>query len=604
MSQEIRPSQYITTFGPGALVETPDGPHILCGTTDVLKRIQSKTIQMDELSIRDIRLQRGLLAGDKIFKLPDNQNWPSFTHPARKFPRWNLCVQHKPNVIHSSEDGCPQCTGSSREKSKQSKHAIRFLTACPSGHLDDVNWRYLIHSSNDPKNPTPPTKCSANYFLWTGAGASLSAITIHCPLCHAVKALGEIYSSRLPCRGNRPENIGSDFERCETNDQAIVVQRGSFQLRLPEVVTSLTIPPLVSTIHRILQREDIQTAISAAKIFGLTEDTFKKVLDAWVLEKKIPKEVHEALQKYVWKDILQAIEALESVSAPKSRLEYLKQEHTALTGVIDSGGFPPYPTESERRPGEPVSFQVESSSIRTDVVSPNSGMKFRVMPIERLRVVIVQVGYRRVEYVGPDSKLSPSRGSHPSNPDQFWIPGVEQFGEGLFIDLNPHFKNQSNWYPQGASAIEWDKNIIHKVSEGDLLQWNALSVWWHSLSHRLINALSLHSGYSSTAIRERIYLSQTTSGESRGGILLYTTQPGGDGTMGGLTSMATQFEHILQMALASIDRCSNDPLCEHAALDEVSKLGAACYSCEMVSETSCEHYNGYLNRRLLLDNRP
>jgi len=145
MSQGLRPSQYITTFGPGALIETPSGPHILCGTEDVLHRIHEQGIRMEELSIRDMRLQAGLLSGDRIFKLPDGQTWERFYYPTKRFPTWNLCVQHADaNVIHRSSDGCPRCAvGSKREESKKNKYTIRFLVACPKGHLDDVNWHYL-----------------------------------------------------------------------------------------------------------------------------------------------------------------------------------------------------------------------------------------------------------------------------------------------------------------------------------------------------------------------------------------------------------------------------------------------------------------------------
>jgi hypothetical protein len=600
MSQGLRPSQYITTFGPGAIVETPSGPHILCGTEEVLSKIQNAGIKMDDLSIRDMRLQKGLLSGDKIFKLPDSDNWDNFMHPTRRFPTWNLCVQHlDANIIHKSDEGCPVCKGPKREESKKSKYAIRFLVACPNGHLDDVNWRFLVHA--DRNNPSGAITCPATHFLWVGSGASLSAIRIRCPVCSSQKELGEIYSSRLKCRGRRPENPGTDFEDC-SSDEAIVVQRGSFQLRLPEVITSLTIPPLVTALHRILQREDMQLCILTVKTFGFTEENFLRLLNAWTSERKIPIQVSDQLKNVSWGDIREAIEAIDSVSGAKTRLEYLQQEHLALTDVIETG-FPPYPTEGERRPGEPVSFQVESTAIRRDVLGPAGDMQFRVMPIERLRVVMVQVGYRRVDYDN-NPQLSPSRGRHPLNADQYWIPGVEQFGEGIYIDLNPNFKLQRNWYPQGSSTSEWENKISPTAGPNDLVIWNALSVWWHSLSHRLINALSLHSGYSSTAIRERIYLSPTADNELRGGILLYTTQPGGDGTMGGLTSLVPQFDHIFQLALANIERCSNDPLCEHAEIDPISKLGAACYSCQMVSETSCEHYNGYLNRRILLDNLP
>jgi len=601
MAQGLRPSQYITTFGPGALVETPAGPHILMGTAEVLNRIHGVPIDMEQLAIRDIRLQRGLLDGDRIFKIPDSQNWEGFTYPTRKFPHWNLCVQHQEfNVIHKASEGCPECkAGANRRESQKNKYAIRFLIACPNGHLDDVNWNYLIHT----RRGEPQTQwCSCNHFHWLGSGSSLSAIRIRCPVCSAEKPLGEIYSSRLPCRGNRPEVRNAPFET-DCQAEAIVVQRGSFQLRLPEVITSLTIPPLVLPIHRILQRDSILTLVRDLKEMDqLNETWFRRLIQLRVQSRKLTAQIEAELNQTLWNEIVDALNSIERASVKKSRAEYLRQEHESLIGVVDTG-FPPYPHDSDRRPGEPISFQVEATQIRKEVRGPNGKLTFRVMPIERLRVVIVQVGHRRVEYVGPKSHLTPSRGAHPMNPDEYWVPGVEQFGEGIYVDLNP-VDGQSNWYPQGSQSRRWDEVVPSAEGPNELVTWNALSVWWHSFSHRLINAMSLHSGYSSTAIRERIYLSTTNTGEMRGGILLYTTQPGGDGTMGGLTSLVPDFEHILELAFNGVDRCSNDPLCEHAELDIVSKLGAACYSCEMVSETSCEHYNGYLHRGLLLENRP
>lgn len=602
MAQGLRPSQYITTFGPGAMVETPSGPHILLSTQDVLSRIHNIPIDMNDLAIRDIRLQRGLLDGDRIFKIPDSQNWDRFSYPVRKFPTWNLCVQHQNfNVIHKAEDGCPECRSeANRKESRKNKYAIRFLVACPNGHLDDVNWPFLIHSQQGQQQNS---NCGCNHFHWIGSGSSLSSIVIRCPVCSVEKQLGEIYSYKMRCRGRRPEKGSAPFEACDT-DQAIVVQRGSFQLRLPEVITSLTIPPLVSPIHRVLQADEIQTLVKDLKdLEKFTEVDFRKLIKRRSTEKKISGQMEIQLDQTSWVDITEALDGIERTSTKKSRADYLKQEHQSLVDVVDTG-FPPYPHDNERRQGEPISFQVEASQIRRNVEGPSGNRIFRVMPIERLRVVIVQVGYRRVEYVGTNSVLSPSRGAHPTNPDEFWIPGVEQFGEGVFIDLNPERLNQLNWYPQGEIARNWDANIPAATGPNELVLWNALSVWWHSLSHRLINAMALHSGYSSTAIRERVYLSTNEDGEMRGGILLYTTQPGGDGTMGGLTSLVPNFEHIFELALSGVDRCSNDPLCEHAEIDPVSKLGAACYSCEMVSETSCEHYNGYLHRGLLLENLP
>ncbi len=51
--------------------------------------------------------------------------------------------------------------------------------------------------------------------------------------------------------------------------------------------------------------------------------------------------------------------------------------------------------------------------------------------------------------------------------------------------------------------------------------------------------------------------------------------------------------------------CSNDPICaDHHpgdAVDERALQGAACHGCLLVSETSCERRNNYLDRALLVE---
>jgi hypothetical protein len=139
-----------------------------------------------------------------------------------------------------------------------------------------------------------------------------------------------------------------------------------------------------------------------------------------------------------------------------------------------------------------------------------------------------------------------------------------------------------------------DRNQLHPVF-----------VWWHTFAHRIINALSVDSGYSSAAIRERVFIDVNESdGAANGGILLYTAQPGGDGTLGGLIALVPEFERVIRGALRNIDACSNDPLCGEEQFGYGKYNGAACYACSLISETSCEHRNMRLDRNLLLQNLP
>jgi hypothetical protein len=94
------------------------------------------------------------------------------------------------------------------------------------------------------------------------------------------------------------------------------------------------------------------------------------------------------------------------------------------------------------------------------------------------------------------------------------------------------------------------------------------------------------------------------SGDASGGVLLYTAQPGGDGTLGGMVALVPEFERVMDAVFRDLDSCSNDPLCGEESFSPGKYNGAACYACALVSETSCEHRNLRLDRNLLLQNLP
>jgi len=83
------------------------------------------------------------------------------------------------------------------------------------------------------------------------------------------------------------------------------------------------------------------------------------------------------------------------------------------------------------------------------------------------------------------------------------------------------------------------------------------------------------------------------------GLLLYTATPDSDGSLGGLADngLPQRLEPLIRDALERATFCSSDPLCGHSAPGEIGDLnGAACHACLLVSETSCERGNRYLDR--------
>jgi hypothetical protein len=86
------------------------------------------------------------------------------------------------------------------------------------------------------------------------------------------------------------------------------------------------------------------------------------------------------------------------------------------------------------------------------------------------------------------------------------------------------------------------------------------------------------------------------------GLLIYTSTPDADGTMGGLSRQArpARMEQLILQSLVDHELCSADPLCsEGMARSGSNGNHAACHNCVYLPETSCEAWNGFLDRTLL-----
>ena len=130
----------------------------------------------------------------------------------------------------------------------------------------------------------------------------------------------------------------------------------------------------------------------------------------------------------------------------------------------------------------------------------------------------------------------------------------------------------------------------------------------HTLSHLLINQLVYECGYSSAALRERLYVSDSEEAPMAG-VLIYTASGDSDGTMGGLVRMGRPgfLGPMLRRAIDSAQWCSADPVCMEAGSEggqgpESLNL-AACHNCALVPETSCEEFNRFLDRGVIIGTR-
>ena len=126
----------------------------------------------------------------------------------------------------------------------------------------------------------------------------------------------------------------------------------------------------------------------------------------------------------------------------------------------------------------------------------------------------------------------------------------------------------------------------------------------HSLSHMLVNAIAVECGYSAAALGERLYCAGRHEEVPMAAVLINTGTPGTEGTLGGLVEEGKQILGHLQRAYDAGRLCSNDPVCAyHSPADDPTRRhreGAACHGCLYVAEPSCERFNSFLDRALVV----
>ena len=494
MTQPIRRSQYITTYGPGAILEGPDGPRVIptLGDSHIFDGRRPT-----DFEITDQRLSQALLGSSGILRLPTNAevNEPDLRYIYRTypFPSWSLCVQHGILYHKTSNDNraCPRCsshTSAGDAWRRVRRDAIRFVRACPSGHLDDVDWvRAISHSS---------TSCTPAYLLWRGGGGALRQIDIVCPDCQGQINLGTAYSRDWRCSGRSPEQ-GSFRPGCTESSK--IIQRGAANLRIPELRTALTIPPRNTRLHRLLEMSVVQSVLVATR--PTNKQGLLHSLRNLVASGLLVQPVVDEIERYPEPAVLSAMDDTLAGGMASSERELRLEEFQALQEAARLGA-PPQPSPT---PGSPPQFEVIQQNVRTLVT--DSGRRLRVTPVNRLRVVMVQTGYRRLDPLNSLVDLSFFDGQRQ------WYPGVELFGEGIFLDFASSVSSEQPLSEmRGSATTNWfdawisPSNVHQQTMPYAIHELHPVFVWWHTLSHRLINSLAIDSGYSSASIRERVFV--------------------------------------------------------------------------------------------------
>ncbi len=587
---ELRRSAVVMTYAPGAIVDMRSGKAPVSGVSAGLEEWDKSAPLQGNLRYQKI-IERRLCKklGKRYFRLspvldeaatlPNGDLDPSCL-VLRRFPEWLQCPSCdtlRPAGRWARDPGhayryCATCSARRLGNDKVFVMPVRFAVACIAGHLEDFPWNWWVNHKSD---------CRTRDTLTLAAeGPGLGGLTLRCPHCKQQRSLDGIFRKRalagLKCRGSRPW-LRSDDASCECTGDAgtyRTVQRGASNLHYPVIESALDIPPWTRTLERVLG-------------------------DYWDYLAEIPNRADRVLAIRINPHLTRVIER-ERISA-----DDLAQRFEEMLSGVDSlntadlriDEYRVFTGAVEEKDDE---FEVHREEVPHDFQSHIA----RVVRVARLREVRVVTGFTRINppFDGDGVHVAPL-----SNGTLEWLPALEVRGEGLFLQFDAdalhRWETQQSVIAQAALvATSWGADW-NRRNPGKPIPFEATPrlLMIHSFAHALIRQLTLECGYSTASLRERLYVSDGSSGMA--GILVYTATSDSDGTLGGLQRRAGTdlLGPTLTGALKAIQWCSSDPLCiSGLTTSSESHSVAACHSCMLVPETSCELHNRFLDRALLV----
>lgn len=637
MSDSIRRTQAIAPFGVGAI-------HVLKGAQAVVtagldcwfeapsdpRGKHATPSQLSCVRVSEPRLQRQLNVSH--FRRPpgpetDLRESPLLSIPVFRFPTWLVCplcgVMRQSQLSAQGDHTCHRddCSGAQHKGGKAIMRQVRFVAACENGHLMDFPWREWVHRERAPA-------CPHDLFYKAGGSGSLDDIRIECG-CKKWRKLGGIMggkeeagrrvttlSQRLlasdqpgsnpepyTCLGGRVWLGEPRGQPCGCHMKAVLIN--STNVHYARVASALWIPTAAQT-----ATESLRMALDDVRV----RQTIK-------LRRSL-KDSDEAIAN----DILSKFPELFSGVGMAAILAALSPQPVP-TPVSQEASDTNEANDLEIRIPEYAALQknherkvtTDDLVVRRAEIPASAAQWYRdwvagLHLIDRLKETRALYGFSRLfpqKPPGAPSYQSMMWRSMPSTVDNRWLPAAEVYGEGIFIRF------------QEKPLADWEARII-KIRYLDSLQQRADAsadasqrdreivtprlVMLHTLAHLLIKRLAFECGYGASSLRERLYVNcdPAKPEENMAGLLIYTASGDSEGSLGGLVRMGDplRFQKILEQALEDARWCSSDPVCT-----EIGQNGgqgtdglniAACHCCALIAETSCEKFNRFLDRGLVV----
>lgn len=503
---------------------------------------------------------------------------------------------------------------------------VSMVLICPNGHISDIPWLQYFSARlkegkrvteegfdlfNYDSEPCPENNNGEHVLQWLeNRNHTESFGMLKCKCCGKSVSLEGIMNLQPLCPGDKPwEGIGQrDFAACmqkhkrSTMKWALVTSNSVYYA---ENFSSLYIPDEYRKDANVLDEKML-------KVLALMTD---KWYDKYT--KKHPSATKQDYSEHCFEEDFDSL--VEYVISKADDSDYTLNDEEAQKVINaflgEEQGDESGDVREQYRFEEFEVFQKNSKSLETndklifnDIEMPASlGYYFhKIQQVGTLGVSNTQINFSRVSMPQPEL-MDDGTIDYPNRmkifretpEDVLAMPAVQSFGEGLFFSFNE--ETMSTWmkrhedifkdhYKDMTKHDDTFESIYREMSLGGIARFLVL----HTFSHILMKELEFSCGYPTASMSERLYFSDRMCG-----VLIYTTD-GAEGSMGGLVwqGQPELIENIIHKAIQRAVNCASDPIC----WENIDQLNyAACFSCAMVSETSCEKRNVGLDRRILVD---
>lgn len=635
--EQIQTRKAISSYGGvGSIIETRDGSILINNFNDwpFFEAIQGNFQQHNLINDKRFknRLSRYFQELEYLVKIPVNDlkkgfilENPTALMSAKYFPEWFYCntchrfdridrwknnwnsnvnQEHRtttPNSIHFYPPKCYSCYVKARDNNRKNKfydlEQVRFILTSPNGEIADIpwdKWAMFRNTKKDDKKEPKETVSEEDIITLANIQVPEDAIFEY----KTSDKLDDLKGIWIIAKRKSGEQLNfttlSGLFNLRVKIQELLpntketdilfkpVIRSSNSVYYPNILSSIFIPANdeLNEYSINLIREEHEDG-SNAQTISRNLKRYKNIeIDTAIIQKLIDNNFSER-----------------ELEIAKTENQYRFDEYKFITEK-----------DSERFEEKLIFNRINKSFFQNDLIKS-------IFKMDKIKITSVQTSYTRQEPISSSLILQDEdaeKTTKESIVKKFtstfgkttkYLPAIESFGEGIFFEFDNEVLDK--WIENNPKIKERIEILIGNQNQFDSnfnedLEINVKYVLIHTFSHLIIKELEYLCGYPSTSIQERLYIDEELR---MNGVLIYTIA-GSEGSYGGLTSICDdeRIGKLIESAMIRAIDCATDPICYHTHGQGVANLNlSACFSCSLLPETSCEKFNCYLDRRILVD---